>query len=47
MPIADRLARQGLSLPCSVGLSESEQDKVIAIIAKIASDHRCEKALLH
>jgi perosamine synthetase len=36
MPVADCLARKGLSLPCSVGLSESEQDKVIAALREIA-----------
>jgi perosamine synthetase len=33
-PVAERLARQALSLPCSVGLSESEQERVIAAILK-------------
>jgi perosamine synthetase len=46
MPVADLLARKGLSLPCSVGLSESEQDKVIEALLKIGSDRRSEKALL-
>jgi perosamine synthetase len=46
MPVADLLARKGLSLPCSVGLSESEQDKVIGALLKIGSDRRSEKALL-
>lgn len=32
MPVAEQLARQGLSLPCSVGLTESEQDRVIAVL---------------
>ncbi|HEY4245799.1 MAG TPA: LegC family aminotransferase [Lacunisphaera sp.] len=32
MPVAEQLTRQGLSLPCSVGLTEIEQDKVIAAI---------------
>jgi perosamine synthetase len=32
LPIAERLARQALSLPCSVGLSESDQDTVIAAL---------------
>jgi perosamine synthetase len=30
LPVAERLARQALSLPCSVGLAESDQDAVIA-----------------
>jgi perosamine synthetase len=29
---ADRLARQGLSLPCSVGLSAQDQDRVVAAL---------------
>jgi perosamine synthetase len=33
-PVAERIARQALSLPCSVGLSKSEQDRVIAAIVK-------------
>ena len=32
MPVAERLAREALSLPCSVGLTESEQDRVIAAV---------------
>ena len=32
MPVAEQLARRGLSLPCSVGLAESEQDRVIAAV---------------
>ena len=35
MPVAERLARQGLSLPCSVGLTESEQDRVIAALEEL------------
>ncbi len=35
MPVAEQLARQGLSLPCSVGLSESDQDRVISALAEI------------
>ena len=34
MPVAEQLARQGLSLPCSVGLTESEQDRVIAALSE-------------
>ena len=34
MPVAEQLARQGLSLPCSVGLTESEQDRVIAALVE-------------
>ncbi len=32
LPVSERLARQALSLPCSVGLSESDQDRVIAAL---------------
>jgi perosamine synthetase len=32
MPVSEQLARRGLSLPCSVGLTESEQDRVIAAV---------------
>ena len=32
LPVAEGLARQALSLPCSVGLSESDQDTVIAAL---------------
>ncbi len=32
MPVAEQLARQGLSLPCSVGLTESEQNRVISAL---------------
>lgn len=35
MPVAEQLARRGLSLPCSVGLTESEQDRVIAALAMV------------
>ncbi len=31
-PVAERLCRQGLSLPCSVGLKEAEQDRVIRAV---------------
>ena len=31
-PVAERLNREALSLPCSVGLSESEQARVIEAI---------------
>jgi len=34
LPVADRLVRQALSLPCSVGLSELDQDRVIAALLK-------------
>lgn len=33
MPVAEQLARQALSLPCSVGLTESDQGRVIAAVA--------------
>jgi dTDP-4-amino-4,6-dideoxygalactose transaminase len=32
MPVAEQLARQALSLPCSVGLTESDQGTVIAAL---------------
>jgi perosamine synthetase len=32
--VAEQLARRGLSLPCSVGLTESEQDRVIAALVE-------------
>ena len=35
MPVAEQLARQGLSLPCSVGLTESEQNRVISALGKL------------
>ena len=35
MPVAEQLARRGLSLPCSVGLTESEQDRVIAALLEL------------
>ena len=35
MPVAEQLARQGLSLPCSVGLTEVEQDRVIAALVEL------------
>jgi perosamine synthetase len=35
MPVAEQLARQALSLPSSVGLTESEQDRVIDALAKL------------
>jgi perosamine synthetase len=35
LPVSERLARLGLSLPCSVGLTESRQDKVIAALMKL------------
>jgi perosamine synthetase len=34
LPVAERLVRQALSLPCSVGLSETDQDRVIAALLK-------------
>lgn len=34
-PVADRLSREALSLPSSVGLKESEQDRVIRAISDI------------
>jgi perosamine synthetase len=35
MPVAEQLASQALSLPCSVGLTESEQDRVIAALRQL------------
>jgi perosamine synthetase len=35
MPVAEQLARRALSLPCSVGLTESEQDRVIAALLEL------------
>jgi perosamine synthetase len=35
LPVAETLARQALSLPCSVGLSESDQDTVIAALLEL------------
>jgi perosamine synthetase len=35
LPVAERLARRGLSLPCSVGLTESEQDRVIDALVEL------------
>jgi len=35
MPVAERLAPQGLSLPCWVGPTESEQDRVIAALVEL------------
>ena len=37
LPVAEDLVQRGLSLPCSVGLSEAEQDRVISAIAEAAS----------
>jgi perosamine synthetase len=36
LPVAEDLARRALSLPCSVGLSESEQSRVISAIVEAA-----------
>jgi perosamine synthetase len=33
-PVAEQLARRGLSLPCSVGLTEAEQDRVIGALVE-------------
>jgi perosamine synthetase len=32
LPVSERLAREALSLPCSVGLSEADQNRVIAAL---------------
>jgi len=34
LPVAEQLARRGLSLPCSVGLTECQQDRVIAALVE-------------
>jgi len=34
LPVAESLARQALSLPCSVGLTESDQDRVIETLTQ-------------
>ena len=34
-PVADALHRQAISLPCSVGLSRSSQDQVVAVISNL------------
>jgi perosamine synthetase len=36
MPVADGLARRALSLPCSVGLSEPDQGRIIAVLREHA-----------
>jgi perosamine synthetase len=36
MPVAESLAQKALSLPCSVGLSERDQDRIIAAIKESA-----------
>jgi perosamine synthetase len=43
MPVSEELARRGLSLPCSVGLSESDQDRVIDTVRRAAKleDSKC------
>jgi perosamine synthetase len=38
MPVAERLARQGLSLPCSVGLTDSEQQRVISALIELQTN---------
>ncbi len=43
MPVAEQLARQGLSLPCSVGLTESEQDRVIAALVELENESLLEQ----
>jgi perosamine synthetase len=35
LPVAEQLARRALSLPCSVGLTESEQDRVIDALVEL------------
>jgi perosamine synthetase len=37
LPVAEDLASRALSLPCSVGLSESDQDRVISAIVETGS----------
>jgi perosamine synthetase len=36
LPVAEDLVRRGLSLPCSVGLTEEDQDRVISAIREAA-----------
>ena len=36
-PVADRIGRDALSLPCSVGLERSEQTRVVDALQEIAS----------
>lgn len=38
--VAERLYRDGLSLPCSVGLTEADQERVIATLNRLASSAR-------
>jgi perosamine synthetase len=40
-PVADKLHSQALSLPCSVGLTASSQDKVIESLAELVNE-RCQ-----
>jgi perosamine synthetase len=35
LPVSEELARRGLSLPCSVGLTKSDQDRVIAALIRL------------
>ena len=37
LPVSEDLALRGLSLPCSVGLTEAEQDRVIAALVEIGN----------
>jgi perosamine synthetase len=37
MPVAEQLTRQCLSLPCSVGLTENEQDRVISALEELGN----------
>jgi dTDP-4-amino-4,6-dideoxygalactose transaminase len=37
---ADRLVRQGLSLPCSVGLTDEQQETIIRQIHQLASSRK-------
>ncbi len=39
MPVAEQLALRGLSLPCSVGITESEQDKVIDALLELGNSY--------
>jgi perosamine synthetase len=36
MPVAEQLSQQALSLPCSVGLTEAQQERVITAILEVA-----------
>jgi perosamine synthetase len=45
-PVSDALHAQALSLPCSVGLGASAQDKVISVIAKTVDEANSDRKLV-